>query len=147
MDSIPLTNNGKVDYMALPVPISKRLQTIRSSDSVATALEQQIADIWCEVLGLEDVGKSQNFFELGGHSLLAIQIIIRIRGVFGVGLALGSMFEYPTVSELASVIESMGSEQQNREATEGSSSVPIRRVARDAVKASTLHSNLWRGDS
>ncbi|MGB7201843.1 MAG: amino acid adenylation domain-containing protein [Pyrinomonadaceae bacterium] len=147
LDSIPLTNNGKVDLMALPVPVSKRVQTVVNLHSTATAVEQKITDIWCEVLGLEDVGKNQNFFELGGHSLLAIQIIIRVRAVFGVDLALGSIFEYPTVSELATAIEALGSERENRGGNEGSSSVSIRRLARDAVKPSTLLSNMRRGES
>lgn len=146
IDAIPLTNNGKVDHRALPVPVSKRTQTVRNSDSALTSVEQKIADIWCNVLGLEDVGKNQNFFELGGHSLLAIQIIIRVRAVFGVDVALGSMFEYPTVSELATAIEALVREQ-DREGNEGSSSVSIRRLARDAVKPSTLRSNLRRAES
>ena len=72
-----------------------------------TPVEQQLADIWMEVLGLERVGIHDNFFELGGHSLLATQVISRIRQTSKVELPLRSLFEDPTVNELGSRIENI----------------------------------------
>jgi acyl carrier protein len=67
-------------------------------------LEQDIAETWQELLGIEQVGSNDNFFELGGHSLLATMVLSRIRKEFGVELPLRSFFESPTVSELALIL-------------------------------------------
>ena len=68
-------------------------------------IEQKIADIWQELLGIEQVGINDNFFELGGHSLLAVQIVSRLREVFPVELPLLTLLsEAPTIAELASII-------------------------------------------
>ena len=73
-----------------------------------TAVEQTIADVWEAVLGLAGVGVHDNFFELGGHSLLAIQLISRLRDLFETELALTTLFERPTIAELAAHIEATG---------------------------------------
>ncbi|HXQ73493.1 MAG TPA: SDR family NAD(P)-dependent oxidoreductase, partial [Pyrinomonadaceae bacterium] len=67
-------------------------------------LEQDLADTWQELLGIEQVGIEDNFFELGGHSLLATMLMSRLRKEFGVELSLRSFFESPTVSGLALII-------------------------------------------
>src|SRR5205807_2029291 len=71
LEALPLNSNGKVDRRALPVP---KMSDIERSEDVAaprTPIEELIAGLWSEVLGLKQVGRHENFFELGGHSLLA----------------------------------------------------------------------------
>jgi acyl carrier protein len=107
LDALPRTPNGKVDYRSLPIPDfeSDRLET----EFVAprTPTEEQLANIWQEVLGLERVGIHDNFFELGGHSLLATQVISRARDNFGVALPLLRLFEIPTIAGLTELIETI----------------------------------------
>ena len=86
--------------------------TLHSRGNLATPyvaprgeLEQALADIWQELLGIETVGIHDNFFELGGHSLLAIQLKARLRSAFEVEPPLRAMFERPTVAELSATIE------------------------------------------
>lgn len=67
-------------------------------------IEQQVADIWQEFLGVEAVGVEDNFFELGGHSLLATQMVSHLRQIFQVDLSLRQLFERPTVAGLAEAI-------------------------------------------
>jgi acyl carrier protein len=71
----------------------------------SSRVEQTIADIWQELLGIETVGIYDNFFELGGHSLLATQIVGRLRETFRINLPLRALFESPAIRDLAMVIE------------------------------------------
>ncbi|MHC5747095.1 MAG: amino acid adenylation domain-containing protein [Nostoc sp.] len=104
LEALPLTPNGKVDRKALPIP---ELTQISSSDIIlpSTPIENLLAGIWAEILGIEKVGIDNNFFELGGHSLLATRVISRIRQVFQVELPLRYLFEKPTIAGLAEEIE------------------------------------------
>jgi acyl carrier protein len=70
----------------------------------STAVEEVLAQIWAEILGLERVGIHDNFFELGGHSLLAIRIIARVYDSCQVELPLGAIFEAPTIAGLARLL-------------------------------------------
>jgi acyl carrier protein len=101
LDRLPQTPNGKIDRRALA-----GLDVVPSTDAdrfVAprTPLEEILAGIWAELLGVDRVGVEDNFFELGGHSLLAAQLMTRLREVFRIELPLGIVFEEPTVSALA----------------------------------------------
>jgi len=78
-------------------------------------LEQDLADTWQELLGIEQVGIADNFFELGGHSLLATMLMSRLRKEFGVELSLRSFFESPTVSGLALIITERVIENQDKQ--------------------------------
>ena len=69
-----------------------------------TALEQVVADVWREVLGIERVGAEDNFFTLGGHSLLGTQVVSRLAGIFQVQIPLHSLFDRPTVAALAAAV-------------------------------------------
>ena len=69
-----------------------------------TPVEEAVAGIWTEVLGLERVGIHDNFFDLGGHSLLATQVMSRVRETFRVDLPLRTLFESATVASLALAI-------------------------------------------
>ncbi|MGF2038866.1 MAG: non-ribosomal peptide synthetase [Nostoc sp. CmiVER01] len=114
LESLPLTPNGKVDRRALPIP---DLQSEISDKYVAprTPIEETLAQIWSQVLGLEQVGIHDNFFELGGHSLLATQLVSRIRDRFKVQLSLSEFFNVATIAELAQSIGKL--QQQNLDLT------------------------------
>jgi len=101
LDRLPQTPNGKIDRRALPAP--EGMQAMDAGQFVAprTPVEEILADVWAELLGVERVGAEDNFFELGGHSLLATQLITRLREIFRIELPLGIIFETPTVSGLS----------------------------------------------
>jgi amino acid adenylation domain-containing protein len=102
IQSVPLDPNGKVDRRALPEPERSR----RAAAYVAprTPVEEQVATVWAEVLGLDRVGAEDDFFALGGHSLLATQIVARLSRDFGLDLGLHAFFEEPTVSGVSVAI-------------------------------------------
>ena len=105
LQEIPLTANGKVNQNALPAPDIDALMQKSTYTAPRTAVEETIAQIWAEVMGLERVGITDNFFELGGHSLLAVLISERIRTHFRIELPLRTLFEEPTVANIATFIE------------------------------------------
>jgi len=98
--ALPLTPNGKIDRRALPAPDGERPDLERPYLAPRTPVEQALAAIWAEVLGLEQVGVEDNFFELGGDSILSIQIVARAAQA-GVHLTPKNLFEHQTVGELA----------------------------------------------
>jgi amino acid adenylation domain-containing protein/non-ribosomal peptide synthase protein (TIGR01720 family) len=99
---LPLTLNGKVDRRALPAPEHTRSQSAESYVAAVTPAEQALADIWCEVLGLPQVGVHDNFFHLGGDSILSIQVIARANEA-GLRLTPKQLFQHPTIAQLAEV--------------------------------------------
>jgi len=101
LESLPLTVNGKVDYQAL-ARLNAALPAV-SNTFVAprTQLESDLAEIWCDILGIPQVSIDDNFFELGGHSLLATRVIARMRSRLSLELPLRDLFAYPTIAELA----------------------------------------------
>nr|CAC01604.1 peptide synthetase [Anabaena sp. 90] len=111
LNALPLTPNGKVDRRALPTPDTASRNLGTGFVSPRTPIEAQMAQIWSEVLGLERIGVKDNFFELGGHSLLATQVISRSRDIFSVELSLQNLLEYPTIVNLAQMIEVLGVSQ------------------------------------
>jgi acyl carrier protein len=104
LESLPLTPNGKVDRRARPAPERLRPELGETYVAPRTAVEEVLAGIWSEVLGVERIGVEDNFFDLGGHSLLATQVVARVRDAFEVELPLRHLFEEPTVVGLASVM-------------------------------------------
>ncbi len=106
LESIPLTDNGKVDKHALPVPGRTRTSdSVLATTAPRTPTEAAVAAIWCEVMDLPAVGVDDDFFELGGDSILAIQIVARARQE-NLALEPGDPFRYGTVAELATLAES-----------------------------------------
>ena len=105
LDQLPLSPNGKVDLLALPVPdqLSPLMETAFAP--ARTPVEEMLSGIWAEILRVERVGVHDNFFELGGHSLLATRVISRVRKAFRIELPLRVVFETPTVAEMAEQIE------------------------------------------
>ncbi|MDB4948950.1 MAG: sypB, partial [Gemmatimonadetes bacterium] len=100
LDALPLTPSGKLDRKALPAPEGDAYAR-HAYEAPVGETEQALAEIWGQVLGLERVGRHDDFFALGGHSLLAVQVISRVRQVLAVDLALRSVFESPTLSQLS----------------------------------------------
>jgi amino acid adenylation domain-containing protein len=105
LESLPLTPNGKIDRHALPTPNQQYPSVGSTFVAPRTPVEEVLAEIWAEVLGLEQVGTHDNFFELGGHSLKATQVISRVRHALAIELPLRGLFETPTVAGLAVSIE------------------------------------------
>ncbi|MCR6651355.1 MAG: AMP-binding protein [Cellvibrionaceae bacterium] len=101
MDRIPLNANGKVDRKALPAPEMTGSEYAAPQGEV----EETLAQIWAEVLGVERVGRQDNFFELGGDSLLAIKMHQRITQCFAVELPLRLYFEKPKVATIGDAIQ------------------------------------------
>jgi amino acid adenylation domain-containing protein len=100
--AIPLTKNGKIDRNALPHP--DETERRRTRVAPRTEAESQLAAIWSELLGREELSVDDSFFDLGGHSLSAMQLVSRIRRGFNVELPLLSIFEAPTIEGLAARI-------------------------------------------
>ncbi|MDJ0756203.1 MAG: amino acid adenylation domain-containing protein [Ardenticatenaceae bacterium] len=106
LDFLPQTANGKINRRALPEPDrSRQLQT----EFVAprTAMESTLADIWAEILKVEQVGVHDNFFDLGGHSLLVVQFVARLRDELLIELPIPTLFIRPTISELTENIHNI----------------------------------------
>jgi amino acid adenylation domain-containing protein len=114
LESLPLTPNRKVDRRALPTP-DLHSEQIDNYVAPRNPVEEMLAQIWAQVLKLEQVGIHDNFFTLGGHSLLATQLVSRIRNTFKVELPLRSLFAAATVAQLARAIEQL--QQQDLELT------------------------------
>jgi acyl carrier protein len=104
LDSLPVTVNGKIDRKALPDPDASKLL---SNNYVAprNEIEEKLAAIWQQLLGVEKVGVYDNFFELGGHSLLAIRVISAIRKELNVELAIKDLFHFTTINDLSKYVE------------------------------------------
>jgi natural product biosynthesis luciferase-like monooxygenase protein/amino acid adenylation domain-containing protein len=113
LDVMPLTVNGKVDRKALPEAEGEAYAQ-RRYEAPRGEIEQSLAGVWEEVLGVEGVGRHDHFFELGGHSLLAVRLLARVRQELGVELAMMRLFAGPTLAEMAEAVREGGArgEQQ-----------------------------------
>ncbi|WP_120279578.1 non-ribosomal peptide synthetase, partial [Mycolicibacterium novocastrense] len=98
IEALPLTPNGKLDAHALPPPESQRGDGYRPP---ANAVEEILAGIYAEVLGLERVGVDDSFFDLGGDSLLAMRLSATVNSALCADLSVPTVFEAPTVAQLA----------------------------------------------
>nr|WP_256098977.1 non-ribosomal peptide synthetase [Variovorax sp. SG517] len=98
--ALPLTPNGKLDRKALPAPEGLAFAH-RSYEATMGEIEDTLARIWCELLGMERVGRNDDFFELGGHSLLAVRLVSQLRERLGVELPLPALFTHPRLADLA----------------------------------------------
>lgn len=107
LEALPLTPNGKIDRKALPQPDFSRPDLDDRYVAPRNSIEQQVAEIWQQVLEVQRVGIYDNFFEIGGYSLLATQAIARMRQSLAVELPLRTFFEAPTVAGLAEQIETI----------------------------------------
>ncbi|WP_337999790.1 amino acid adenylation domain-containing protein [Xanthomonas cucurbitae] len=105
LDALPLTANGKLDRKALPVP-DAQAHAHQRYEAPQGAVEQAIAGIWSELLGLETIGRHDNFFALGGHSLLAVRVTSRLRQALGVEISVAELFAKTTLQQLAGCVAS-----------------------------------------
>lgn len=103
LERMPLTPNGKTDRHALPAPETLAVRP-RESGPPQGAAEAQLATLWQELLGVAHLGRDDNFFELGGHSLRAVSLVERIRETMGVSLPVASVFQFPTLREMAELL-------------------------------------------
>ncbi len=110
LPTLPLTANGKLDRAALPVPGPDNLLPDRlpeDADPAAgsgNALQQQIAGLVASLLSRTSIGLEENFFLAGGHSLLGVQLLARLKDLFGVRLTLRQLFQAPTVAALVAEV-------------------------------------------
>ncbi|WP_448440832.1 amino acid adenylation domain-containing protein [Mycolicibacterium sp. XJ2] len=98
IDALPLTVNGKLDKRALPAPEYEHGDNYRAP---STAVEEIVAGIYAQVLGLERVGVDDSFFHLGGDSLSAMRVVAAISSALDADVAVRTLFDSPTVAELA----------------------------------------------
>jgi surfactin family lipopeptide synthetase C len=104
VDSLPLTASGKVDRERLQMHNWEQLGMQTEFVAPRSPIEERLGELWGKVLGLKQVGIHDNFFEMGGHSLLATQFMSRLNAAFALDLPLRTLFEQPTIEELALVV-------------------------------------------
>jgi len=104
LPALPLMLNGKVDRLALPEPGKSRPELGTPFVAPSTPVEEELSRIWAEVLYLDQVGIRDNFFDLGGHSLAAARVVSQVIKEFQLELPLQSLFQSPTVAEMAVTI-------------------------------------------
>nr|QEO74317.1 AMP-dependent synthetase and ligase [uncultured bacterium] len=136
LDELPLTPSGKVDRRRLPAPETAHA---RAEGFLAprTPVEELLAGMWAELLGVERVGVNDNFFDAGGHSLLATRLVSRVREAFGAEVPLRAVFTHPTVEALALLVEQAMGEAE----PEGPPLVPVSRA--EAMPLSFAQQRLW----
>jgi amino acid adenylation domain-containing protein len=105
LDRLPSTSHGKLDRSALLAASAKAQRIDDRLVLPRNSTEQELADIWAEMLGVRQIGASSNFFDLGGHSLLAGRVLARVASVFGVSLPTRTLFDASTIEALAQVID------------------------------------------
>ncbi len=103
LKALPLTQNGKVDRKALPAADIDALSSA-AYQPPSTPLEEQLAEVWAEVLEIGKIGRHDSFFELGGHSLSAIRLVSLLQKA-GLPLTLAELFQHPSIAALAGLLD------------------------------------------
>lgn len=101
---LPVTANGKLDHKALPQPAVAGAPSAPPS----TATERTVAAVWCDVLGVGQVGRDDDFFDIGGHSLSATRVVSRLRQILSAPVPLRSLFEARRLADFARAVETAG---------------------------------------
>ena len=145
LDAFPLSRSGKLDRKALPAPAVADHKSAPPSVPPRTPAERTLASIWGEVLNRKDIGIHDDFFENGGHSLLAMRVVARIRKAFAVELALRTVFDNPTISDLAKQIEKAVAifPEIDRQAADSQPLPMPTATGRDLVELSLAQRGLW----
>ncbi|MDI5976546.1 non-ribosomal peptide synthetase [Amycolatopsis magusensis] len=131
LDHIPQTSSGKTDRAELPAP-AENSAVAKPYLAPETPAERQLAEIWAEVLGVDQVGRDDDFFALGGHSLLAVQVASRVRETLGVPVPLRTLFEATTITRLAARLTEVTG-----------STLPEVTPAEDRTTLSAAEARLW----
>ena len=106
LDALPLTNNGKVNREALPQPDHERPTLKTPFVAPQTSIELALAEVWKQVLRIENVGVHDNFFELGGDSILSLQIVAKSKEA-GFYITVKDIFDKPTISGLSTIAKTV----------------------------------------
>jgi hypothetical protein len=106
LERLPLNANGKVDRKALPAP--QRQESEQAFEAPQGEVEEALAAIWSQVLGVARIGRHDNFFELGGHSLKVMEVAALARQRHGLEVPLRAVFELPTLAALSSAQAAQG---------------------------------------
>lgn len=101
LSTLPVTANGKVDRAALPLPSVSVAESGSEYAAPEGGLEELVAEVWAETLGLEHVSRTANFFDLGGHSLLMAEVRAQLVERLGREVSMLVLFQYPTIATLA----------------------------------------------
>jgi acyl carrier protein len=104
MTAWPSTRNGKLDRSALPMPEAASLGGGSEYVAPSTPMEEVLAGIWSELLGIERIGVHDRFFDLGGHSLMAMRLLAAVQDTFGFSVPLKTFFEAPTIARMAQAL-------------------------------------------
>ena len=118
LPALPLTPNGKIDRKELltldvsATDLGKSSTDLAAQIAPRTSLEKSIAQVWQSVLGQAEIGIHDNFFDIGGHSLLAIHLMAQLQTQLGCDLPLSTLFQSPTVAQLAAAIETQGPDRK-----------------------------------
>ncbi|WP_445310266.1 amino acid adenylation domain-containing protein [Microcoleus vaginatus] len=108
LETIPLTPNGKIDQRVLPAPDGLRQDPASTFVPPSDDLEIQLTKIWENVLPKKPISVKDNFFDVGGHSLLAVRLLAQIEKAFGKNLPLATLFQSPTIEQLANILRQKG---------------------------------------
>ena len=110
LDRLPMLPSGKLDRRSLPAP--EPAAGPSSGTPPRNPREQQLVELFADVLGVSSIGIHDDFFHHGGHSLLAIRLIARVRAAFGLGITLRTLFDAPTVAGLAARLDRAGNDER-----------------------------------
>ncbi|MFM0117056.1 amino acid adenylation domain-containing protein, partial [Paraburkholderia nemoris] len=146
LDALPLTHNGKLDRAALPAPDAT---TADEHVEPSTPTEALLAQIWCDVLGVERVGTHDDFFRLGGHSLLAVRVLSRVRREVGRDVPLQAVFDHPGLQRFARYLDELAELTRSGESPVATQDVSIPRVTKPGERVPLSHAQerlwvLWR---
>ncbi|MFK5733605.1 amino acid adenylation domain-containing protein [Pseudomonas urmiensis] len=136
LDSLPLTANGKLDRKALPAPDASTSQ--QQYQAPVTAVQQQLAQIWSEVLGVERIGLDDDFFELGGHSLLVVQVVARVGNQMNTEVSLRELFEQPTLAAFSEVVAARQGHGESIQDELAKSLAALKRLTAEEIDELTL---------
>jgi acyl-coenzyme A synthetase/AMP-(fatty) acid ligase/acyl carrier protein len=128
MESLPLTQNGKVDRQSLPHYRESDLKVERPYAPPRSQTERMLASLWESSLGLERISINDDFFEIGGDSIIAVQLVSKIRAAFQLDLGMQLLFESPTIAGVSDAIERM------RTASNGLQAIGLKRYSREIYR-------------